>query len=137
MSPLLCAASQVLLLLPALLPVDSLQQPWLRVRQLACVLSEQRPCFLPPPCAPPGKRGGGGKAREQCLFLPYVDAVSVVVAGKEDAQLGGGAWAAAAAEGGVEGGGGGGSFLPPNMPGFTRLDLDFICAFTEVGWPVR
>lgn len=24
------------------------------------------------------------------------------------------------------------SYLPPNMPGFTKLDLDFICTFTEV-----
>ena len=25
------------------------------------------------------------------------------------------------------------NFLPPNMPGFSELDLQFICAFTEVG----
>lgn len=93
----------------------------------SCVIS---PCC--PLLPPPGKRGGGGKAREQCLFLPYIDAVSVVVAGTEHAPPAG---AAGAAEGaGVEEGGGDGpSFLPPNMPGFTRLDLDFICAFTEVG----
>lgn len=26
------------------------------------------------------------------------------------------------------------NFLPPNMPGFSELDLQFICTFTEVGW---
>ncbi len=25
------------------------------------------------------------------------------------------------------------NFLPPNMPGFSELDLQFICTFTEVG----
>ena len=87
-----------------------------------------------------GKRGGDPKKQQQCLFLPYIEAVSVTVAGKENRRPN---------QQQDSGGGGGGStsgtssiscgveseelnFLPPNMPAFTRLDLDFICTFTEV-----
>ena len=93
-----------------------------------------------------GKRGGDPKKQQQCLFLPYIEAVSVTVAGNENRRPNQQQYS----------GGGGGStcgtsssiscgveseelnFLPPNMPAFTRLDLDFICTFTEVrqGWPV-
>ena len=84
-----------------------------------------------------GKRFGGD-AKRQCLFLPFVEAVSVVRGAVSGTGGGGG------------GGGGGGdnsvnnganepvivaapegiSYLPPNMPGFTQLDIDFIRAFT-------
>ena len=101
------------------------------------------------PCCTAGK--GKGDAKKQCLFLPYIEAVSVIVNGKENSRPSQQAAAAAStapgigAQGGACGGNdddGGGlaagaeagdlNFLPPNMPGFTRLDLDFICTFTEV-----
>lgn len=69
-----------------------------------------QPAAFPPDPTPlphPGKKGGGGKAKEQCLFLPYVDAVSVVVSGKENARPAAQATAqaaAAAAQGGAGGG---------------------------------
>lgn len=86
-------------------------------------------------------------------------AVSVTVAGKENvrpSQVTAAAAAAAVATGADSGGdryaltaaaatGAGATaivgaeegpdmnFLPPNMPGFSELDLQFICTFTEVG----
>lgn len=85
-------------------------------------------------------------------------AVSVTVAGKENvrpSQVTAAAAAAAVATGADSGGdryaltaaatGAGAAaivgaeegpdmnFLPPNMPGFSELDLQFICTFTEVG----
>ncbi|KAL4433271.1 hypothetical protein ABPG77_003319 [Micractinium sp. CCAP 211/92] len=80
-----------------------------------------------------GKKAGTLKA--QCLFLPYIDALSVVVAGKEASRP---HLRLQEAVGGGEEGGAGGSgregelnFLPPNMPSFSHLDLDFVCKFTE------
>ncbi len=83
--------------------------------------------------------------KAQCLFLPYIDAVSVsVMGGSRGSQTGGGGEqeqaqcsmaAGAGGCGGEEGGGDGDSFLPPNMPGFSHLDLKFICEFTNVSEP--
>lgn len=87
------------------------------------------------PAHPAGKKAGTLKA--QCLFLPYIDALSVVVAGKEAARPH--LRLQEAVSGGEEAGSGGGArdgeldFLPPNMPSFSQLDLDFVCKFTEVG----
>ncbi|KAL4857670.1 putative DNA helicase [Chlorella vulgaris] len=88
-----------------------------------------------------GGGGKGGDMKAQCLFLPYIDAVSVSVMGSSrGSQTGGGseqeqaqcsAAAGAGGCGGEEGGGDGDSFLPPNMPGFSHLDLKFICEFTN------
>ncbi|KAG7670797.1 hypothetical protein Ndes2526B_g01449 [Nannochloris sp. 'desiccata'] len=78
-----------------------------------------------------GKRFGGD-AKRQCLFLPYVEAVSVVRGAAAGGPSGAGAGDPSAAQNepvivaepeGI-------SYLPPNMPGFTQLDLDFIRAFT-------
>lgn len=93
-----------------------------------------RPVAPAPPCSA-GKKAGTLKA--QCLFLPYIDALSVVVAGKEASRPH--LRLAEAVGGGEEGGAGGGdpegelNFLPPNMPSFSQLDLEFVCKFTEVG----
>jgi len=73
-----------------------------------------------------------GDAKRQCLFLPYIEAVSVVCTAG-----GGGSRTVASSVGGtgavqevvVEPDGL--NYLPPNMPGFTRLDLEFIRTFTE------
>lgn len=84
-----------------------------------------------PLCLPAGKKASSLKA--QCLFLPYIDALSVVVDGKEldrphrRLQQAADERAAGAAEGEGEL-----NFLPPAMPSFSRIDLDFICHFTEV-----
>lgn len=108
---------------------------------LALILSSSHPhapctCVCHPPPLAAGKKGGG-KPKDQCLFLPYIQAVGVQVAGKENtgpaaqqqAQQPG--QQASQAVGAEEGDGL--NFLPPNMPGFTETDLKFICAFTEVG----
>jgi DNA helicase MCM8 len=70
--------------------------------------------------------GGGDAAKRQCLFVPYVEALSVAAAG---AAAGGGFAGGAAAGGEVVAQPEGPSYLPPGMPGFTALDLRFIRAF--------
>ena len=78
--------------------------------------------------APPHVAGRQfGDTKRQCLFLPYLEALSVVPIGRE----GQGGAAGGTADAGLaavppEGL----NYLPPNMPGFTRLDLDFVRAFT-------
>ena len=113
--------------------------------------SQRRPALpppsrhaCPPACLPAGAGKKQGDPKKQCLFLPCIEAVSVVVAGKENQRPGqqqGIEAGGCAADGSGGGGGGvpggaeaddGASFLPPSMPGFSRLDLDFICTFTEV-----
>ncbi len=95
---------------------------------------ERARCGACLPSVHAGKKAGTLKA--QCLFLPYIDALSVVVAGKEASRP---HLRLQEAVGGGEEGGAGGSgregelnFLPPNMPSFSHLDLDFVCKFTEV-----
>ena len=81
---------------------------------------------------PAGGKRFGGDAKRQCLFLPYVEAVSVVrgaVGNRPSSSAGATApnsepILVAEPEDGV-------SYLPPNMPGFTQLDLNFVRAFTS------
>jgi DNA helicase MCM8 len=78
-----------------------------------------------------GKRFGGD-AKRQCLFLPYVEAVSVVRGATPGSGVGGGDPSAAnPSEPVIVAEPEGVSYLPPNMPGFTQLNLDFIKAFTS------
>lgn len=70
-----------------------------------------------------------GDAKRQCLFVPYVEALSVVSHGKENNGAGPQAGGTPPADASViqpEGV----SYLPPNMPGFSHLDLQFIRTFT-------
>ena len=84
-----------------------------------------------------GKKGGD--AKKQCLFVPFIQAVSVVCTGQaggdgclnrsqarrlRQQQLG-----RDAAEGRDEGGL---NYLPPSMQTFQEMDLNFIRTFTEV-----
>jgi hypothetical protein len=88
-------------------------------------------------CLPVGKKAGD--AKKQCLFLPFIQAVSVVCTGQgggdgclnrsqarrlRQQQLG-----RDAVEGRDEGSL---NFLPPSMQTFQEMDLSFIRTFTEV-----
>eukprot|EP00887_Chlorella_sp_A99_P007436 scaffold2.g7436.t1 len=98
-----------------------------------------------------GEAVGGKKTdpKQQCIFTPFVEALSVTAAGREHtrgrqrhgqmaaaaaaaAAGGAGSTAAAAAAGGRDGDGEGSSYLPPNMQSFSQNDLSFVCQFTEL-----
>ena len=76
----------------------------------------------------PGEPASGkrfGNAKRQCLFLPYVEAVSVTKSGGDAVDGGRSEQLEVVAKPlGI-------SYLPPNMSGFTRLDIEFIRAFTS------
>ena len=84
-----------------------------------------------------GKRAGDPK--QGCIFVPFIEALSVVAAGKEHsggrqrhAQL----QAAVAGQEAMCSEAGGSQeldFLPPSMQSFSQRDLTFVCQFTQVG----
>jgi DNA helicase MCM8 len=96
------------------------------------------------------KAGGGGGGGENCISMPFLKAISVRGLGK-DALSGPGAAAITLKRQGIgmshsmidhhHAGTGGSSnnknnseelnFLPPNVPGFAKLDLQFIKMFTD------
>lgn len=67
----------------------------------------------------------GSNAKRQCLFVPYVEAVSVIKNNTEGSFSIGNETQEQEIVAKPEGI----NYLPPSMPGFTRLDLDFIRAF--------
>lgn len=131
------AGSEPLLALYFRFAACSVAAPPCRERLLRpCLSHPALPLTLcPSPRCPVGKKGGG--AKQQCVFLPYIDALSVVVAGREAQRphLRQAQRAAEAVEAGALGAPEGEqlSFLPPSMPCFSATDLAFVVKFASVG----